>query len=232
MIMKFVALLIMVLAVSTFCFADTTIVQQVTSGPMMGQPGVNTTQTMKIKGMKARIDMANQHTYELLDLNSKKMYIVDPEKKQATVMSTDMMNAAGAMFKNANKGAEIKVQDLGTTHTVNGFKCTDYQITVTGAMGMTSKQCVTTDVDYKDFEAFRPYAEGMLKTLMGDEAIAKLPQGLAASSETSISMMGQNHTAKTELQKITKEELPASLFEVPADYKVVEAPMGMQPQHP
>lgn len=229
--MKFAAFLIVVFALSTLCFADTTIVQQISSGPMMGQPGTNTTQTMKIKGMKARIDMGNSHSYQILDLNSKKMYMVDPDKKQAMVMSVDMLNTAGQMFKQANKGADVKVQNLGTTRTVNGFKCTDYEISITGAMGMTSKQCVTTDVDYKDFEAFRPYAEGMLKSFMGDESMAKLPKGLAASSETSISMMGQNHTAKTELQKVSKEELPAALFEIPADYKTVEAPMGM-PQHP
>ena len=230
--MKFAAFLVLVFALSAFCFADTTIVQNVSSGPMMGQPGVNTTQTMKIKGMKARIDMANQHSYQIMDLNAKNMFVVDPDKNQATSMSLDMLGAAGAMFKNANKGAEVKVQNLGTTHTINGFKCSDYQIAISGAMAMNSKQCVTTDVDYKDFEAFRPYAEGMLKSLMGDEAMAKLPKGIAASSETTISMMGQNHTAKTELQKITKEELPASLFEIPADFKTVEAPMGMPQQHP
>jgi uncharacterized protein DUF4412 len=231
--MKYATFLILVLALSGFCFADTTIVQQVISGPMMGQPGTNTTQTMKIKGMKARIDMASMHSYQILDLNSKKMYMVDPDKKQAMVMSVDMLSTAGQMFKQANKGADIKVENLGTTQTINGFKCADYQISISGAMGMTSKQCVTTDVDYKDFEAFRPYAEGMLKSLMGDEAMSKLPKGIAASSETTISMMGQNHTAKTELKKVTKEEIPASLFEIPADYKTMEAPMGKpQEQHP
>ena len=230
--MKFTAFLIVVFALATFCFADTTIVQRIQSGPMMGQPATDTTQTMKIKGMKARIDMGNSHNYQILDLNAKKMYMVDPDKKQATVMSVDMLNAAGAMFKQANKGAEVKVDNLGTTRTVNGFKCTDYQISLTGAMGMQSKQCVTTDVDYKDFEAFRPYAEGMLKSFMGEDTMAKLPKGLAAASETTISLMGQNHTAKTELQKVTKEELPAALFEVPADFKTVEAPMGMPQQHP
>jgi hypothetical protein len=229
--MKYFVLLVIVFTVSAFCFADTTIVQTITTGPMMGKPGGTMTQTMKIKGTKARIDTSNQSTYEVLDLTAKKMYIVEPDHKQAAVMSTDMMDAAGAMFKNANKDAEVKVQNLGTTHTINGFKCTDYQISVTGAMGMTSKQCVTTDVDYKDFEAFRPYAVGMMKSFMGEDAIAKLPKGLAASSETTISMMGQNHTAKTELQKVTREELPASLFEIPSDYKIVESPMGM-PQHP
>ena len=228
--MKVFVFIAVVFTLSSFCFADTTIVQKVESGPMMGQPGTNSIQTMKIKGLKARIDMENQHSYQILDLAAKKMYMIDPDKKEAMVMSTDMLNSAGAMLQSANKGAEVNVQNTGNVRTVNGFKCTDYTISMTGPFGMQSKQCVTTDVDYKDFEAFRPYAEGMIKTFLGEKGMEKLPQGLAASSETTMSMMGQNHTAKTELQKVSKEAIPESVFEIPAGYKVTEAPM-MPKQH-
>jgi hypothetical protein len=219
-----------VLTFSSFCFADTTITQKIEGSAIMGQPAMNTTQTIKIKGTKARIDLGNQHKYQILDLSTKKMFLVDPDKKEAMSMSVDMLNAAGAMFKNANQNAEVNVQNTGNSRTVNGFKCTDYVITLSGPMSMTSKQCVTKDIDYKDFEAFRPYAEGMIRTFMGDKGMAKLPQGMAASAETTISLMGQNHTSKTELQSIKKEDLPASVFEVPADFKLMEAPMGMPKQ--
>jgi len=228
--MKKLSFIAFVLVFSSFCFADTTITQKIEGGAMMGQGPVNTTQTIKIKGTKARIDMGNQHKYQILDLSTKKMFLVDPDKKEAMSMSVDMLSAAGAMFKSANQGAEVNVQNTGNTRTVNGFKCTDYLITIKGAMGMTSKQCVTKDIDYKDFEAFRPYAEGMIRTFIGDKGVEKLPQGMAAAAETTISLMGQNHTSKTELQSVKKEELPASLFEVPADFKVTEAPAGMPKQ--
>jgi len=228
--MKIFVLAAAALALTSLCFADTTIVEKVESGPMMGQPATNTMQTMKIKGTKARIDHADQSKYQILDLSAKKMYMIDPDKKEAMVMSTDMLNAAGAMFKNANQGTEVNVQNTGNVRTVNGFKCTDYVISLKGPMGMTSKQCVTTDVDSADFEAFRPYAEGMIKAFLGDKGMWKLPKGMPASSETTISIMGQNHTGRTDLQKITKDEIPASVFEIPADYKITEAPMGM-PKH-
>ena len=216
-----------VLSFSSFCFADTTIVQKVEAGAMMGQPPVNTVQTMKIQGLKARIDHANQPKYQVLDLSTNKMYMIDPEKKEAMVMSTDMLNAAGAMFKGANPNAEVNIQNTGNARTVNGYKCTDYVISVTGPMGLTSKQCVTQDVDYKDFEAFRPYAEGMIKAFMGDKGMDKLPKGMAVATETTVSIMGQKHTSRTELQSITKDKIPVSVFEIPADYKVKEMPMGM-----
>jgi hypothetical protein len=225
--MKKLAFAAAVLAISSFCFADTTITQKIEAGSMMGRPPVNTIQTIKIKGTKARIDHANEHKYQILDLSSKKMIIVDPDKKEATTMSVDMLNAAGAMFKGAIANAEVKVQDTGNSRTVNGFKCNDYVITMSGPLSMTSKQCVTKDVDYKDFEAFRPYAEGMIRTFIGDKGMAKLPQGMAAAADTTISIMGQNHSSKTELQSITKDDIPASAFEVPAGFKVNEAPAGM-----
>jgi len=228
--MKKFFLIAVVLAFSSFCFADTTIMQKIEGSAIMGQPAMNTTQTIKIKGTKARIDLGNMHKYQILDLSTKKMFLVDPDKKEAMSMSVDMLNAAGAMFKSANQGSEVNVQNTGNTRTVNGFKCTDYVITLTGAMAMTSKQCVTKDIDYKDFEAFRPYAEGMIRTFMGDKGMAKLPQGMAASAETTISLMGQNHTSKTELQSVTKEEIPAAIFEVPKDFKLMEAPTGMPKQ--
>jgi hypothetical protein len=217
----------LVLGITTFCFADTTITQKVQSSPVMGQPGVNTIQTMRIKGTKARIDHQNQSQYQILDLAAKRVYIVNPEKKEAMVMGLDMLNTAGAMFKQMNKDAQLNVQSTGSTRTINGFKCTDYVISSTGAMSMNSKQCVTKDVDYKDFEAFRPYAEGFVKMVLGDNAATKLPEGIAVVSQTTINMMGQKIDSTSELQSVKKEELPASDFEVPAGFTKKEMP-GMK----
>jgi hypothetical protein len=210
--------------ITSLCFADTTIIQKVQSGPFMGQPGTNTIQTMKIKGTKARIDHQNLTQYQILDLAAKRVYVVNPDKKEAMVMGLDMMNAAGAMFKQMAKDAQLNVQNTGNTRTVNGFKCTDYVISATGGMAMTSKQCVTKDIDYKDFEAFRPYAEGFVKMIIGDTGAKKLPEGIAVETETTINMMGQKIDSKTELQSVKKEEIPASDFELPTGYTKKEMP--------
>lgn len=210
-------------------FADTTIIQKVESGPVMGQPATNTIQTMKIKGNKARIDHQNMPQYQILDLGAKKVYMVDPDKKEVMTMSLDMMNAAGAMLKQMNQNAQFNVKNTGTTRTINGFKCTDYVVSMTGGMSMDSKQCVTTDVDYTDFEAFRPYAEGMMKMFAGEEGAKKLPPGISVVTETNMNMMGQKVTSRTELQSIKKEEIPASAFEIPAGFKTKEMP-GMPKQ--
>ncbi|MCI0416914.1 DUF4412 domain-containing protein [bacterium] len=226
--MKHFFIVLAFLGMTTLCFADTTIIQKVASGPVMGQSGTNAIQTMKIKGTKARIDHDNVKQYQILDLAAKKVYTIDNEKKQAMVMSLDMMNAAGAMFKQMNKDAKLNIQNTGNTRTVNGFKCTDYVISMTGGMGLTSKQCLTKDIDSSDFEAFRPYAEGMVKMFLGDNA-AQLPEGMAVVTETQMTMLGQKVDSKTELQSVKKEEIPGSVFEIPAGYAVTEMP-GMPKQ--
>ena len=221
-------IVVAIFGMATLCFADTTITQKVESGPIMGQPAQNTIQTMQIKGTKARIDHANMAQYQIMDLAAKKVYTIDNSKKEAMVMSLDMVNAAGAMFKQMNKDAKLNIQNTGNTRTVNGFKCTDYVVSMTGGMAMTSKQCITQDIDSTDFEAFRPYAEGMIRTLLGDNT-AKLPQGMAVVTETQMTMMGQKIDSRTELQSVKKEEIAGSVFEIPADYKVKEMP-GMPKQ--
>jgi hypothetical protein len=80
--MKNFCIIVAIIGMTSLCFADTTIVQKVESGPMMGQPGTNAIQTMKIKGTKARIDHDNVKQYQVLDLTSKKVYLIDTEKKQ------------------------------------------------------------------------------------------------------------------------------------------------------
>jgi hypothetical protein len=226
--MKTILFSALVLFLSHLCFADTTIVQKVESGPIMGQPATNTIQTMKIKGTKARIDHQNTSQYQIMDLAAKKVYMVNPDKKEAMVMGLDMMNAAGAMFKQMNQNAQLNVKNTGNTRTVNGFKCTDYVVSATGALALESKQCVTTDVDYTDFEAFRPYAEGFMKMFLGESGTEKLPQGMSVVSETTMNMMGQKVTSRTELQSVKKGDIPAADFEVPAEYKTVAMPAMKQ----
>jgi hypothetical protein len=215
-------IILAIVIVTNFSFADTTIIQKVESGAMMGQPAQNTVQTMRIKGNKARIDHQGVAQYQILDLGGKKVYMVDTDKKQVTVMALDMMNAAGAMFKQMNQNAKLNVQNTGQTRTINGFKCTDYVVSMSGGMSLNSKQCVTKDVDSSDFEAFRPYAEGMMKMIVGDEGSVKLPAGMSVVTETDMSMMGQKITSRTELQSVKKDEIPANIFEVPAGFEVKE----------
>ncbi len=213
------------LCCASLCFADITIVQKVESGSIMGQPAQNTVQTMKIKGSKARIDQQNQPQYQILDLAAKKMYMVDPQKKETMVMGLEMMEAAGAMFQAMNQNSQLSVKETGNKKTVNGFNCSETLITMTGAMAFTSTNCYTQDIDSTEFEAFRPFSEGMMKTFLGDKGMTKLPKGVSVRSDTNMTMMGQQIKASTEMISVSKEALPDSLFAPPADFKLKEMTM-------
>ena len=101
------------------CFADITIVQKVDTSPMMGQPAKNLTMTMYVKGSKARIETKEAQAYQILDLQTNKIYNVTPAEKKIMIMSMDLMKHAGDMM---GKMGDMKtdLKKTGVTAEVNG----------------------------------------------------------------------------------------------------------------
>lgn len=207
-------------------FADITIVQNVHTTGIMGQPPQNMTITMYIKGTKARVEgTMGGGSYQIIDLDQKKIWIVNPAKKQVMVVSPEVMDAAGQMMEQAGKKAKTDVQKTGKSDKVNGYKCEEYTInTVGGIMDLNSTQCITNDVKSDEFEPFRKYAESYAK-MMGNE----VPKGVPVRTQAKVSMMGQTFESKAEVQSISRAPIANSQFVVPPDYKVVELPQGKNP---
>ena len=203
--------------------ADVKIVQQIKSSPMMGQPAKDTTVTMMVKGHKARVD-TGEHTYQIIDIDAGKVFIVDSKNKKVGVMTTAMMKqAAGMMGAMGGQQGKPKIEKLGTTHTYNGYKCEDVRVTMSGVMSLNSVSCVSKDLDMKEFEAFKDFGADFTKAFGVD--VAKEVPGYAVHSESKISVMGQNIDSTTDLISITREPVDASLLVIPADYKVEEMKM-------
>jgi len=217
---KIFAISIVILAAAAVCSADVTLVQKVNTGAMMGQPAQNFDMTMYIKGSKARIETSNGQQYQIIDLTQKKMFVIDPAKKQANVLSSDVVHKAGQMAGEMMKNAKSSAQKTGKSETINGYKCEEYLVTVSGPMSITSHQWVTQDVELTEFEAFEEYTQSFSKILGGSLPDIK---GLPIRSETKMNMMGQNIDAKVEVVRISKDAVADSLFVVPAGYKVQEA---------
>jgi Domain of unknown function (DUF4412) len=227
--MKKLVLLILLFS-ACFAFADITIVQKVVTAGMMGQPPQNITLTMYIKGSKARIEGVGEksNTFQIIDLDQKKMWIVDNSKKQVMVVSPEMMDAASQMMQQMGAQAKTDVQKTGKTDTVAGYKCDEYTVNTTGGMmNFNSTQCVTNDVKTDEFEPFRKYAQQYAK-MMGN---VNGPKGLPVRTDSKISMMGQTFESKGEVTSISRSPIADTMFTVPADYKVVEMPkMPHMPQ--
>jgi hypothetical protein len=219
----FVVLILLFSACSVF--ADITIVQKVQTGEMAGQPPQNITVTLYIQGNRARIEGIGEkaNVYQIIDLNQKKMWIVDNNKKTVVVVSSDMMDKAQQSIEKMGKTTKTDVQKTGKSDTVNGFKCDEYTINTTGGiLNMNSTQCVTNDVKADEFEPFRKYAESYVK-MMGN---VSTPKGVPVRTNAKISLMGQTFESKAEVQSISREHIAESRFKIPPDYKVVGMPQS------
>jgi hypothetical protein len=226
--MKRWLVLALLLASSSIIFADMTIVQKVQTSPVMGQPAKNIQMIMYIKGQKARIELDAGH-YQIVDLQQKKMFIVDPVKKTVMVVNPEMMQQAGKMMTQMNGGKEPQtdIQKTGKSDTVNGFKCDEYSVNTSGGMlNMTSLQCVTKDVNTSEFEPFRQYSEGVMK--MGGSKTPEL-KGFPVRTQSKISMMGQTIESKTEVVSVSTSAVSDNTFTIPPDFKMMEMPA--MPEH-
>lgn len=224
--MKKFAFLLLFLSLGTVAFADMTIVQHVTSGSVMGQPPRDDTMTIYVKGDHARIDNGSKptDTYTIVDMTAGKMYMVDPNRKQVMVMSTDMIKQAGKMMGAMGGQSKSTVEKTGKTETVNGFKCDDYAVSTTGGpMTLNGTVCASTDVNSAEFDKFKDFAGPEAAKMFGGDELSKI-KGLAIRSTMKMSMMGQNIDTTSEVQKVSSDPVPASMFTLPKDYKTVEAP--------
>lgn len=220
--MKKLILTFIFLVTPLILMADMTIVSNVETGAVMGQPAHKGRSSTYIKGNKAKIEM-QAGKYSLVDLDSGKVHIVDDSKKEIMTMTTAQLTQMGGMMK--QMGAmkmQADIKKLGSSHTVNGFKCDDYQVNVTGMIGIQSVQCLSIDVDTKEFEPFKPFTEQWGKVFEAFDP-SKLP-GIPIRSQGKFIVMGQEVTSNSEIVSISRDSIPASVFAVPSGYRSVEMP--------
>lgn len=229
--MKRFSLIALCLCFAAVALADVKIVQKIKSGPMMGQPGKDTTMTMLVKGRKARIDaMMKGDAYQIIDLDAAKVYVVEPAKKQVMVMTTDMLKQTAGMMTQLNGGKPVKpvVEKPGTTHTYNGYKCEDVKVTTTGVMAFTSVSCISSAIDVKEFDPFKEFSQDFSRAF-GVDAMGGMT-GFPVHSDTKMAIMGQNIDSSTDLVSISHDPIADSVFVIPPDYKVQEMKMPAQKQ--
>src|SRR5262249_7658602 len=153
--------------------------------------------TIYIKGNKARMEVSSATQYQVIDMGTRTSYVLDSAKKQGYSMSMDMMKSAGGMMGMMGKDMKTSVQKTGVSKTVNGFKCDEYIVTISGGISMTQKECMSQDVNTKEFEPMKNLFEEWAKMLNVDPST--LPHGLPVESEMKMNMMGQEMTGTTEV---------------------------------
>jgi hypothetical protein len=214
------------LCVATTLFADVKIVQKVKTDGMMGQKPQDGVMTMYIKSGKARVENQNSPTYQIMDVSTGKMFIVDSSKKEVMVISAEQMKQASNMISQLMGGKNAPaptVQKLGTSKTYNGMNCDEYKISISGPMQTNGTYCVSPDINFdQEFAPLTSFSRELAQ-MFGGDAMKKLP-GFPVHTDSTISMMGQNMKSTTELVSYSRDTVPETLFIVPSDYKVKQAP--------
>lgn len=215
------------LLIAATAFADVKLVQRVKSDSVMGQKAQDGTMTIYIKDGKARIDNATMGGYSLLNVAEGKIYMVNPNKKEVMVMTSAQIKQAAGLLSQlmGNKGAAPpSVQKLGTSKTYNGFKCDEYKVSMSSPFQSTGTYCASPEIDLnKEMLPFMEFSQELSQMFGGDAM--KTMSGFPVHSDSTTSIMGQTMKSSTELVSISRDSQPDSLFAIPADYAVKEAPI-------
>jgi uncharacterized protein DUF4412 len=173
-----------------------------------------------IEAMAAR--MQEQMNSPEMKRAQEAMKNLPPEQRQR------MEAAMGSMMT-------MNVEKIGTTHTIAGYKCEDWLVT----MGQMTKtvQCMSTDVKFppQAWTMYRDFADSM-KSLMGamgpmksnmDSMMEQMKKmkGIPLSSKTTMTVMGHTSVSSTEITDIKNGSIPDSAWQIPAGYTKVENEM-------
>ena len=151
----------------------------------------------------------------------------DPEMKKGMEMMQGMAKGMAS---------EIEVKKTGQTRDVAGFHCEEWSIKMN--QYTTMKECVTSKLQYpvKAYEAFKEYGQSMSKAMSGsfggmaksgNDMAEKMKaiKGYPVASSMAMDIMGNKTTTESEVTEVRHSSIPASTWEVPADYTKVENPM-------
>ena len=229
---------------------------------MTRDDGTNTTTTSYIAEDHARWSGGTEGEM-IIDAKSGEMIMLNNSKKTYSVITKKDLEAMSARVQEQMNSPEMKraqeamknlppeqrqrmeaamgsmmtmnVEKLGTTHTIVGYKCEDWVIT----MGQMTKtvQCVSTDVKYppQAWTMYRNFADSM-KSLMGamgpmktnmDAMVEQMKKmkGIPLSSKTTVTVMGRTSVSSTEVTDIKNGSIPDSVWQIPAGYTKVDNPM-------
>jgi Domain of unknown function (DUF4412) len=241
-------LLLAVAATGVNCYAeDLTVVSNVVTN---GKPSGTETSYLsddhirhsESKGTDLIIDLKSG-TMTNIDVKKKTYYLVtrsDMEAMQAKMRERmndpkmkQMMAAMQGMSSSMAESAEVK--KTGVSRQVGKYSCEEWSIEMGGMM--TTTECVTKDLKYpvQSWAALADFNESMRKSMGGFGASAKSGENLAekmksikgfpVATTTTVDAGVMKTVISSEVTQVSRDSLPASTWEVPQGYKLVESPM-------
>lgn len=129
----------------------------------------------------------------------------------------------------------VSVEKTGTSRKIAGFNCENWTVSI-GQFSKT-EECLTNDLKFpmQAWEIYKGYADSMktMMAAMGPMASAatkmqeqfKKMKGYPIANTTTVDVMGHKSVTVTEVTSVKYGSIPASAWEIPADYTKVDNPM-------
>jgi hypothetical protein len=210
-----------------------------------GDQPITRNRTIMIQGNKQKI--VTDHDQMITDLDKDVMILINPEHKTYAEMPFPPKYPAGM-----NQSKSVEFKKIGTSRTVDGYKCEDYSGT-SHIMGTESKivECFSKDAPgAKDFANFQTVMNNKLRAA-GEAGMAReIPTGVPMASDTTTNMSGLTIpgmapeqakkfaqmmanrppiVTKSTVTKITMKSIPDSDFAPPPGYTLQKIPSRMAP---
>lgn len=191
--------------------------------------------TLSSNGKKARINNSQEPGYMLIDFKSSQIHMVDPQRKEAMIMSSNSQ-AASETTKN---NVKIKLIKKKKGPKIAGYKTRQYNIQV------NKKHCGTIYGSKKVLKkkGFKDIVEAMSQLQQQSANMMGKLGGLIDECELAQMQLSQFYTTtgapmrlideqgvlESEVQSVnSKAKFSKAHYQIPADYKIVDMQQKMQ----
>ncbi|NTV92410.1 MAG: DUF4412 domain-containing protein [Chlorobiaceae bacterium] len=173
--------------------------------------GVRTETSSNIKGMASGMHMVMLSPSKTPNL----LYLLNENEKTYTVIDTDEMKKAVEGMKDSEGKDDAIIENLGK-ETMNGYSCTHVRITRgKNVMEMWVSKDILDYFTYARMQSAKEKDMPKFAQRMKDAGVEGFP----------VKILQNQSGIVTELVNVDKQNLDASLFEVPPGYVKTESPM-------
>lgn len=205
--------------------------------------------TIMIQGNKQKVVMRGQTI--VLDLDGGKMILLNPATKTYTELPFPPQGQMASMMQNMGS-VNLNFKKTGSSRTVSGYKCQDYDSSGKSPMGeFSAKGCFSSQAPgAADYSAFTHSLAKKFEDVGMAKTSGSQPDGVPIEMETSTKLTNFNipgmppeqaerlkammanrppTTSKSTTTSVKSEDLAADTFSIPADYTERKIGMGGGP---
>jgi len=222
---KFLSLALSVALIVSFAgllTADYKITQKTNTEGVMGQPPQEATQVTYISKDAVRSEM--QGGMVSLYKADGNFYFLFPDKKEYMELDWDKMNQLMSMAQGMMGDMTVDVNSTSEKQKVGSWNTSIWKADLKSkmfTMQMTFYQTMDLDIPdtYRAFQKEMMKMQGPMKKMV--EAFEKM-DGFTVKMDMDMQVMGQNVKSTMNITSVEEKTFPASMFEIPGDYKKVE----------